>query len=305
MPTKSITGLMPILSCLLAATLWGILWYPLRVLEQMGLPGLWAALIIYISALLPALPYFWRQRRGLIQQPYTLMLIGIFAGWTNLAFILALLNGTVVRVLLLFYLSPVWAVLLGWLILKEYPSRISIYSILIALTGAGVMLWQPEMVDLFHGDVADLLAISSGLAFAFTNVCVRKAGEIPMILKMGPAWIGVITMSLFGIMIYKIPVPEFSWIAIPIAVSVGCLGMTIMTYTAQYGVTHLPLHRSSVIFLFEVVAGAVSAAILTNEILSIKEWTGGALVMLAAWLIAMDSMWSSVTGPSESNKAST
>ncbi|MDX1519884.1 MAG: hypothetical protein R3318_07135 [Gammaproteobacteria bacterium] len=64
----------------------------------------------------------------------------------------------------------------------------------------------------------------------------------------------------------------------------GILGMVMMTYTAQYGVTHLPLQKSAVIFLFEVPVGAVSAAVLSEEVISVYEYTGGALVMLAAWL---------------------
>jgi uncharacterized membrane protein len=36
--------------------------------------------------------------------------LGLAAGWTNLAYVLAMLQGEVVRVLLLFFLSPLWTV---------------------------------------------------------------------------------------------------------------------------------------------------------------------------------------------------
>ena len=93
MSTKNKSSLLPIISCLIAATLWGVLWYPLRVLEGMGIPGLWATLIIYLSALVPMWPLIWKQRHGLRSQCLLFVLIGIFAGWTNLAFILAMLEG--------------------------------------------------------------------------------------------------------------------------------------------------------------------------------------------------------------------
>ena len=32
--------------------------------------------------------------------------------------------------------------------------------------------------------------------------------------------------------------------------------MLIMTWSAQYGVTHLPIQSSSIIFLLEIIAGA-------------------------------------------------
>lgn len=150
---------------------------------------------------------------------------------------------------------------------------------------------------------ADLLAISSGFAFAVTNVCVRKTGNIPIILKMGSAWTGVIVLTLLGIMVVNEPWPSLTINTTILGISVGCLGMITMTFCAQYGVTHLPLHRSAVIFMFEVVAGAVSAALLTNELITSREWTGGALVMLAAWLTAMDSLWVKKPGVSISNKS--
>ena len=34
---------LPIFSLLLTATLWGLVWYPLRLLEEQGLSGLWAS----------------------------------------------------------------------------------------------------------------------------------------------------------------------------------------------------------------------------------------------------------------------
>lgn len=305
MPTKNNPELLPIFSCLLAATLWGILWYPLRILEQMGVPGLWATLIIYIAALLPVWPLLWKHKWALGQQPFIFMLIGLFAGWTNLAFILAVIEGPIVRVLLLFYLSPIWTVLLGWLILKERLSIIAWSTVGIALMGAVIMLWQPEMgIRLLQGKV-DLLAISSGFAFAVTNVCVRKSGDLPIIIKMGSAWLGVIILSLLGIIFMDLPLPHISLNSALLAIGVGCFGMIIMTFSAQYGVTHLPLHRSAVIFLFEVVAGAVSAALLTTEVITLQEWIGGLMVMSAAWMTAMESILVKKSGLSESNKTPT
>jgi len=59
--------------------------------------------------------------------------------------------------------------------------------------------------------------------------------------------------------------------------------LTTMTLAVQYGVTRLPLHRSAVILLFELVAGTVSSILLANELLSVREVVGGGLIVLAAW----------------------
>ena len=302
MLTKINPVLLPVCSCLLAATLWGILWYPLRILEHMGIPGLWATVFIYISALIPIIPALIKQAQCFNQQPLLFFMIGVFAGWTNLAFILAVIEGPVVRVLLLFYLSPVWSVLLGWIFLKERLSVINWITVIIALLGAIIMLWQPGLTSNIFQNKVDLLALSSGFAFALTNLCVRKTGDVPIIIKMGSAWFGVIILSLLGVLVIRLPIPPITLNSGLLAAGVGCLGMVLMTYTAQYGVTHLPLHQSAVIFLFEVVAGAVSAALLSSEVISIHEWIGGLLVMVAALITAKHGQIIEKTAVSLSNK---
>ena len=59
-----------------------------------------------------------------------------------------------------------------------------------------------------------------------------------------------------------------------------------MPLAVIYGVTRMPVHRSAVILLFELVAGAVSALLLTDEVILVREWVGGGLIILAAWLAA-------------------
>ena len=290
MTTKNNSTPLPVISCLIAATLWGIFWYPLRVLEGLGIPGLWATLIIYLSAFMPMWPYFWRQKNGLCSQGSLFVLLGLFAGWANLAFILAMLEGHVVRVLILFYLSPIWTLIFGFIFLHERLSVLARYSLFISFIGAFVILWSSENKDILQFNQVDLLAVSSGVAFAAHNVVVRKTGDIPIILKMGSAWIGVLVITIAGLFLIQTSPPEFSGASLALAIFVGCVGMSLMTYTALYGVTHLPVHRSAAIMLFEVFAGAVSAALLTEEVLTTRECTGGILIIFAAWLTIRDLM---------------
>ena len=58
------------------------------------------------------------------------------------------------------------------------------------------------------------------------------------------------------------------------------------TWLVQFGVSHLPVHRSAIILLFELVAGALSQQLLTAEIMTSTEWLGGSMVIVAAALSA-------------------
>ena len=174
--------------------------------------------------------------------------------------------------------------------LHEQLTRLAWLSIIMAMAGAVIMLGQPDAGLFIPTGKADLFAISAGFAFALMNVLIRKTGDIPIILKMGPTCAGVIILSVTGLLVLPSSSPVLNISTLSLAISVGGIGMLAMTYTAQYGVTHLPVHRSAVIFLFEIVAGAVSAALLTNEVVTAKEWVGGGMVILAAWITALDSI---------------
>lgn len=279
--TKTSTGL-PVAALLLAATLWGVFWYPLRLLESAGLSGLGSTLLIYMGACLHLL-YFLRGRLADFRHHgLGLLLLALSTGWCNVAFILAVLDGNVVRVLLLFYLSPVWTSLLAVFFLHERLDRLSVLILLIALLGAVAMLWQPSLGAPWPQDSADWLALSSGFTFAVGNIITRKLQQVSVQSKMASAWIGAMVLTAIGLSLGIQTIGSADVTVILLALLLGLVGMYMMTISVQYGVTHMPAHRSAIILLFELVAGAVSSYLLADEIIRPLEWLGGSLVILAA-----------------------
>ncbi len=289
MPANAPHRLLPVASILLGASLWGVIWYPMRLLEAGGLSGLWLSLILYASAFIASLPVTWLALAEIRQRPTLLLLLMLAAGWTNIAFIEAVLTGNILRVLLLFYLSPLWAVLLGRLVLREILSRQALFSLLLAMSGALVMLWNPQVGVPWPHDLADWLALSSGLAFAVSNVLVRKMEDITVPAKAASVWAGVVLMALVIIPFLKLEAPHISAGVFTGAVALGLFGILLMTVLVQYGVSHLPVHRSAVLALIELVAGALSQQLLTDEVVTAREWTGGVLILVGAWLSAQAS----------------
>ena len=280
--------LLPVFSLLLTATLWGLVWYPLRLLEAQGLDGLWLSLSSYGAAFLVGLPWLWRARGDWAREGAVLALMTLAVGWCNVSFVIAILDGTVVRVLLLFYLSPLWALILGWLILDERPGAGGFVVFVLAISGAIVMLWNPQLGLPWPRDSADWMAASSGLTFAFANVMVRKLNDAGMQTKASASWLGVVLVAGVWILIVREPMPAVEpsvWLG---SAMLGWLGFVIMTVTVIYGVTHMPVHRSAVILLFELVVGAVSSILLTDEQVQPQEWVGGVLILAAAWFAARE-----------------
>ena len=284
MSSKPRMEILPIMALLATAFFWGLLWYPMRWLAAHGVPGLWGTGMLFASAFVVGSPLLWRYRAQLGSRPALLLGLMIANGWCNTAFILAVLDGQVVRVLLLFYLSPIWAVLLARLLLGERLPSLALVTLVMAMTGALIILWQPSLGIPWPRGHSDWLAISSGLGFAFSNVLVRMGENLAIGLKVVVAWLGVTLLT--GLMLLSGAGGEVIWsiTSVVVAVLLGIIGIVMMSVCLMYGVSRMPVHRSAVILLFEVLVGAVSAQWLANESLGAREWLGGILILGAAWL---------------------
>ncbi len=74
------------LSLILAATTWGLVWYPYRLLEAEGLSGSAASLLPYVLGIVPLLAL---ARRGAWLAPAGqwgwLLAVALTGGWTKLS----------------------------------------------------------------------------------------------------------------------------------------------------------------------------------------------------------------------------
>lgn len=286
MSTKYSSNILPVISLLVSATLWGIAWFPLRVLESSGINGLWTSALVYSVPLILGAIFLVKQYKQILIQPGWLLLIAVANAWCNVSFILAVLDGNIMRVLLLFYLSPLWATLLAWLILGESLSRMAVFTLMVAMTGAVIMLWDSSIGWPWPKSQADWLAITSGMAFALANVSVRKTQAVSIPVKNLASWFGVSVLAIGWIFLSDQPLPVTESDVIVWTLLIGPIIVLVMTFTVQYGVTKLPVYRSAVILLFELVAGAISSQLFTDETMGLNEWIGGGFIVLAAYLSA-------------------
>lgn len=276
------------ISLLFAATLWGVFWYPLRWLESQGVDGLWATLLIYIGTCVYFLPYIKQSINEIKLSPRLMLLLAIFAGWTNIAFFLAVIDGEVVRVLLLFYMSPIWANVLAYFLLKEHLSLNNFMALIVALVGMLIMLWHQDMDYPWPTNKSDWLALSSGFAFAITNVLMRMSQDVSSKVKAIVGWYGVLVISLVLIIVLQIPLGEVENSTLLIAFAIGATMVVLMTLAVSFGVTHLPVQQSAVILLFEVAVGAISAYVLIGELMAFREWVGGFLILAAGLFVSFN-----------------
>lgn len=276
----------PVVALLFGAAIWGLLWYPYRLLEQAGISGEVATTITYFIALLLGLTFFWKSLRTpqLFDKELPLLLwIGLFAGWTNLAYVLGVIHGEVVRVLLLFYLAPLWTILFARFLLHEKLSLHGYLVIALSLAGAATMLWQPESGFPLPSSYGDWMGLSGGFTFALSNVLIRKDQTHNIQLKSLAVWLGVTLVGLAYSLSLSAPlaltgISADSWLLL---LAIG-LVVFVLSVILQYGLTHTPANQASVIMLFELVVAAIAAYFLADEAMTIKEWVGGAMIVSAS-----------------------
>lgn len=272
----------PVIALLTGATVWGLIWYPYRVLEAQGMNGIEAAILTYFIALLCGF-CLWRRRLQGARITPMLLAVGLVAGACNLGYIVATLLGEVTRVLLLFYLAPLWTVLFARLLLGERLNLAGALVIILSLSGACIMLWHPAFGLPWPASVAEWLGLGAGISFALSNVLIKKASHLSIELKSLAVFAGVLMLSLclwpfFPRTAWALTANTWSMLLI-----VG-LTLTFTNAVVQFGLTHTPAAQAIVIMLFELVVAALASWLLAGETLGLRDWLGGLLIISASFL---------------------
>lgn len=281
------------------AFVWGTSWWPLRRLQEAGLHPLWATAIIFTVA---SLAIAIARPRACLQVARTpaLWLLVAAAGLTNASFNWAIVIGDVVRVVLLFYLMPLWTVLLARAVLGERLSKAAALRVALGAVGAAIVLWPPAgsaAASGFFGplplprSLADWLGVVGGASFAFNNVMLRREAKRPeegraMAMFVGAAIVCAALAATLTASGAVAPPPLVAgawmfWIAgLTVAFLAGNLAL-------QYGAARLPANRTSVVMLSEVLFASLSALVLGGGRLSVPLVLGGAFIVAGALLAAL------------------
>lgn len=279
-------NIMPIAGVLSGALVWGLIWYPYRELQQAGVSGSLATLITYVLAMLCGaswLPRIWRE---LFTLRGPMLWLVLSAGWANFGYVLGMLHGDVMRVLLLFYLAPLWTILFSRWLLREQLNRYGYLVMALSLSGALVMLWQPAQGLPLPQNLSEWFGLSAGMSFALSNVISRRAEQLSVESKAYSIWFG--TALLTAPLLWWQGGIAQQWAAMNVesGVVLILLGITLFatSFAVQYGVSSLPANRAMLLFLFELVAAAAASYWLAGEAMSWRDWAGALLIVSASLL---------------------
>lgn len=276
---------LPTLVLLFAAVMWGFSWWPLKSIHALGVDGPPLTLIAFGAAsllLLPAMLRQWTRWRGQLGAVGVMFLLG---GVANLAFTIALIEGEIIRVMMLFYLAPVWGVLGGTVFLGERIDGRRLLGVALAVGGAFLVLGGPRVFDA-PPSLNDALAVGSGLAFAMNNVACRAKQTVPVATKIGAMFVGSTLLAATHLWIAGHGLPTLSAPAWSWSIAYGLVWIVVATLATQWAVTHMEAGRAAIILIAELLAAILSAALLAGERMTAAELLGGTLILTATLLEA-------------------
>ncbi len=291
--------LLAVLALALNALVWGLSWWPLHQLHAHGLHPLWATAAVFALATLVLCfisPQGWRHFK---QYPQLWWLMAA-SGLTNIGFNWAVTTGDVVRVVLLFYLMPTWALLLAWWMLGERPTRGALMRLSLALLGVVLVLKTPESPWPLPQDLPDVLALLAGFTFALTNIWLLRLQHTPESSRMVAMFGGGALMATVcaAVATFAGVIPPVEVVSLngfddstlqalttcaPYVVGLS-FAFLVSNFTLQYGAARLSAHTTAMVMMSEVVFASVSSVALGASTLSWRIGLGGGMIVLAALL---------------------
>ena len=278
----------PVLALTVNAFVWGVSWWPFRHLQAMGLHPLWATAQIYVLSALAIIAWRPGSLRQLLRHR-ALWLIFLASGATNATFNWAVSIGDVVRVVLLFYLMPLWSLLLARVILKEKLTPRSVARVAMALAGAALVLSHGEPAAGAGGRVAilpDVLALLGGFAFALNNVMLKREAAQPeegraLAMFFGGAAVAGVTataLSAGGAAGVAWPVGLDAWLLPALGLALAFMAANLCL---QYGAARLSAAVTAVVMPCEVLFAALTSVWWGGATLHVTVLAGGALILAA------------------------
>jgi drug/metabolite transporter (DMT)-like permease len=198
--------------------------------------------------------------------------IAILAYAVNVfCFISAINTTTVANTLVIASAAPVFAAALGWLFLRERPSKETWIAVLVVLVGLAIIFWGSLSTTRIQGDGFALgYALSLAAYFVALQRCADR--EIPVIVTLGgflsalPAW------------------PLASGLAIPVndLWAMALLALMVVpaaTLLLSWGPQLIPASHVTLIMLLEIGLGPLWVWLVLSEVPAGATVLGGALVL--------------------------
>jgi drug/metabolite transporter (DMT)-like permease len=271
---------------LLTGIVWGVYWVPVRAVADLGLDGAWGTGAITLAAALVLLPFVLADKTALRGRDVIGIASILLGGAAFALYSIGFLYGKVALVVLLWFFSPVWSVLIARYLLGLTVPRLRLLAIVVGLSGLFIMLGGDGSIPV-PGSLGEWMAFIGGLVWAFATAGMRLRSNItPLPAAFLFALGAALTSGLAAPLLAPFPTlaaEHLSTIAVYVLLTAS-FWWVLSIAALMWATLRLDPARVGILLMTEVVFGAITAAIFAGERLSLSEMIGGALVILCGVL---------------------
>ena len=257
---------------------WGLYWLPLRSIEQSGIVGSWSIVLVNACPLIILVPLIFFNLDKFKKYPKPILFAGIMIGAAFTFYANGLVQTSVIRATLLFYLSPIWSTIIGIIWLNERLTIARVISILVALIGLILLLYDfrnQETAMLNFGDISSIL---SGLFWALGASILKKWSNLPIIPLTAIVYFSTTSLSiLLAIIVYKAPIPSLALIGQNFSTAfIWSVIVLLPSFCIIFRISQILFPgRVGILMMSEVAVAVISAKILLpEEQMVILQWIG-------------------------------
>jgi drug/metabolite transporter (DMT)-like permease len=207
------------------------------------------------------------------------LVAGAIMGFGFPFFTLAIVYTTVADALFLISTSPLFAAIIGWMVLRERVRGATWIASIVALVGVAVMFGDGFTGGGFFGKA---MALGAAASMASYTVCVRfrPHGD------MSPALViaGLIATAFAATMADNLGISLHDLL---LCVFMGGVLATFGFIMFTYGPKYVPAAEVMLLTLVEVILGPIWAVLIVGEIPSYYTIAGGAIVLAAVVLFSL------------------
>jgi len=268
----------------LSAGVWGLYWLPLRSIEELGVSASWSVVLFNacpLVVLVPLLLFNYQQLKGLVGPT---ILAGLMIGIAFNLYANGLLETTVARATLLYYLTPIWSTLLGVVWLSEPLTKARIIAIGVALIGLFLLLSNANSSNQAL-NIGDLYSFMSGIFWAIGVSVLNRWATIPILPLLAFTFLATTLFSALtaGLLPANL-VPDLQAVkmALP-AAAFWAIFIFVPSFFIIFRISQLLFPgRVGILTMTEAIVAIVSAAILIpEESMLLLQWLGAGAIIMA------------------------
>ena len=264
---------------------WGLYWLPLRSIEQSGIVGSWSIVLVNACPLIILVPLIFFNLDKFKKYPKPILFAGIMIGAAFTFYANGLVETSVIRATLLFYLSPIWSTIIGIIWLNERLTIARVISIIVALIGLILLLYDFRNQETAMLNFGDFSSILSGLFWALGASILKKWSKLPIIPLTAIVYFSTTSLSiLLAIIVYKAPIPSLALIGQNFSTAfIWSVIVLLPSFCIIFRISQILFPgRVGILMMSEVAVAVISAKILLpEEQMVILQWIGASAILLA------------------------